>query len=922
MRKQAAKVLAGVAVCLGIDLGGLHAQMIADITAPVQTEFGLYQPYLVAVTPSIPPYTITPNFSNVVNFTSFSFSEDELAVLRQHQFVVSPRRVGGGASSYKEIYDLYHECREQGIPILVTTDAMLHTFHLCFDYILKTCEQRRFFGDLNQLLDALLDQATRDYQAASVPLARQATALNLNYLIVAKALLDTQFDRNANVLPPEARLYDQELELIYRPPATTQYPTTLFGPDYLEDYTQYKPRGHYTKSDSLKHYFRAMMWLGRMTFSYEQPDKTLGALLLTRALKTGVVGLRKADEVWVNIYLPTVFFVGKSDDINFYQYDSLGAMVYGRDYQALAVDALADTAALGAFMRQAQKLPGPKIVSGDAIPNGFRLMGQRFIPDSWVMDELVFNKLPDRIWPRGLDVMAVLGSQRAYELLEWDRQHYTGYQRRLGMLCAEFAAYPAATWAQNVYWNWLYCLMPLLFPKGQGFPAFMQSVAWTDKELFAALASWAELRHDTILYAKQSGTETGAKPASLLQQGYVEPNPWLYARLASLARYLRTGLDDRDLLFDEFRWSLETLEELLVQLKTIAEKELADVPLTGEEYQTICHLGTSIETIVKFSPWAGGGLPWGEEEDEMPVIADVHTEHNSGRVLEVGVGYPYAVYAICPVEGELKIVKGAGFAYYEFTSAERLTDEQWRQTLQEGGQPSHPEWAASFLAETAWAHRAPAPYRQRKEGIFGLVATVSPDTVRAGEVVTVSVVPNAAGYPLVAAPVLTVVAPDGSILRTVTTTPQDFGYQATVRTEDFPEGLIWLVAEGVCRQWAGAGDTIRYRTRLVVRSAQVAPAGRQTDPRAFGLFPLYPNPGKGPVTLRYSLPAAEVVELGIYDVAGRLVRLLASGPRSGGEYLVQWDGQDERGQVVPAGIYFGRLRAGAQVARQMLVLTR
>ncbi|MDZ7393435.1 MAG: DUF3160 domain-containing protein [candidate division KSB1 bacterium] len=905
---------------LAVVAGG-YAQMLADITAPVHTEFGLYEPYLVTATPSIPPYGVAPDLSNVVNSAQFTFSPEELFLLRQNQFVVTPRCGGGPATGYTEIYDLYNECREQEIPILVTTDAMLHTFHLCFDYILKTCEERRFFADLNNLLSALLGQATRDYQDSATPLGQQAAVLNLNYLIVAKALLDTTFDKDGNVLPPEARVYDQELELIYHPPGTTQYPTPLFGPHYLEDYTQYKPRGHYTKSDSLKHYFRAMMWLGRMTFSYGEPDKTLGALLLTRSLQSLPVGAREAKQVWEGIYLPTVFFVGKSDDINFYQYDSLAIAVYGSQYPGLSVDALADTSRLGPFMRAAQKLPAPKIVSGDVIPNGFRLMGQRFIPDSWVMDELVFSKLPDRIWPRGLDVMAVLGSERAYELLEWDRQIYCHYEKRLNELRAEFAAYPDATWAQNVYWNWLYCLMPLLFPKGEGFPAFMQSVAWVDKELFAALASWAELRHDTILYAKQSGTETGASPPSILQQGYVEPNPWLYARLASLARYLKAGLDDRGLLFENFRWSLEKLEELLLQLKTIAEKELANISPTGQEYSTICDIGRTIEAIVKFSPWGGEGTAPGEA-DEMPVIADVHTDHNSGNVLEVGVGYPYAIYAICPVEGELKIAKGAGFAYYEFISPERLTDEQWRTILQKGEQPAHPEWAASFLAEVGWVNSTPSPYYTRQRNLFGLVATVSPDTVRAGEPVDVSIVPTVMGYPLLAMPLITVTAPDGSLLQRLAAMESGYGYRATVETTDFPEGVLWVAVQGALRDWGGVIDTVRYRTRLVVRSTQSVQPHPPANARAFALLPGYPNPASGKVTLTYWLPAAQAVEFSIYDPRGRLIRLQAWGAQSAGEHQLQWDGMDENGQQVPAGVYLARVRAGSQVAHQKLVLTR
>ncbi|MCR4439561.1 MAG: DUF3160 domain-containing protein [candidate division KSB1 bacterium] len=890
------------------------AQMLAGITAPVQTEFGIYRPYPVSVVPAIPPYTLAPELSNVCNFSRFAFSAEELALLRQNQFVVTPRRLTGGGTGYKEVYDLYNECREQGIPILVTTDAMLHTFHLCFDYILKTCEEQRFFGDLNELLAVLLAQATRDYQSATLALARQAAALNVNYLIVAKALLDTNFAKDDNVLPPEARLYDEELELIYHPPGCTQWPSPLFGPDYLEDYTQYKPRGHYTRSDSLKHYFRAMMWLGRMTFACAEADKTLGALLLTRCLRNLAVGSRQGQEVWEDIYLPTVFFVGKSDDINFYQYDSLAAAVYGSQYTALDVDALADSAGLGPFMRLAQKLPGSKIVSGDTIPKGFRLMGQRFIPDSWVMDQLVYNQLPDRIWPRGLDVMAVLGSQRAYDLLAHDRRTFTGYEKRLNELRAEFAAYPPATWAQNVYWNWLYCLLPLLFPKGQGFPAFMQALAWVDKELFAALASWAELRHDTILYAKQSGTETGVRPLNALEQGYVEPNPWLYARLAALASYLRAGLQARGLLFENFRPSLQSMEDLLLNLKGIAEKELRAESLTFDEYRLICNIGETIETIVTFSLWPGGGPGFGEE-DEMPVIADVHTEHNTARFLEVGVGYPYAIYAICPVEGQLKIAKGVGFAYYEFISPERLTDEQWREMLKKGQQPPHPEWAASFVAEAGWPNSNPMAYYPHKSGMVALLVAVNPDSVAAGGAVQVSIQSNF-GYPRLSGAEVTAETRDGIVLMSLRATAQGDAYVATIPTAGFPCGRIWVSVVATLPGGWEMPDTLGYRTSFVVRGAQGVEGERQ-GPTGFALLPGYPNPTAGVAALRYTIPAAQEVELVVFDLKGRMVRTLAVGPQTAGEHVAAWDARD-----VPAGVYLVRLRAGTQKAWQKLIVTR
>jgi len=118
---------------------------------------------------------------------------------------------------------------------------------------------------------------------------------------------------------------------------------------------------------------------------------------------------------------------------------------------------------------------------------------------------------PQRCFPRGLDVMAVLGSQRAYDILraEGDTEYQgedTSYDKQLGELRKEFSAFTEEDWNRNLYWGWLRALKPLLKDFGQGYPTFMQTEAWKDKELQTTLASWTELRHDTILYAKQSYT--------------------------------------------------------------------------------------------------------------------------------------------------------------------------------------------------------------------------------------------------------------------------------------------------------------------------------------------------------------------------------------------------------------------------------
>ena len=161
----------------------------------------------------------------------------------------------------------------------------------------------------------------------------------------------------------------------------------------------------------------------------------------------------------------------------------------------------------------------------------------------------------------------------------------------------------------------------------------MQTTAWQDKELTTALASWAELRHDTILYAKQSYTLRAiALPPEEPEPvaGYVEPVPEVYGRLLVLAKMNREGLDEAGLLDDSSRSRLESLETILERLKEISTKELEDEELTAED----------IEFINDFGERLNGAIAGVDDKSKTTtIVADVHTDSNTGQVLEEGVGY-------------------------------------------------------------------------------------------------------------------------------------------------------------------------------------------------------------------------------------------------------------------------------------------
>ena len=87
-----------------------------------------------------------------------------------------------------------------------------------------------------------------------------------------------------------------------------------------------------------------------------------------------------------------------------------------------------------------------------------------------------------------------------------------------------------------------------------------------------------------------------------------------------------------------------------------------------------------------------------EEDKKMALVADVHTDPNTGEVLQVAVGNPCELYAVIPSKGKNYLAVGACFSYYEFTKpmSERMTDKQWQELTD---RPAMPEWTRSFVTQ-------------------------------------------------------------------------------------------------------------------------------------------------------------------------------------------------------------------------------
>jgi len=695
------------------------AQTAVNKVLPQSAEASKFAPYEnieVDVTPQVPAYAAEANLGNVVNKDRFSLSDKAKELLVENNFVVTE-------AYHQEFFPLYEDNRYDKIPNFVTTDSIVHNYHLMFDYLLKNLEEEKLIPELKNLNSLMLADALKQYETLVGTEWEEAALRNVGFFAVGSKLLDPTIETPAIVKDK----VDAELALIEAKGGISSSPLWKRGNvELLEDYSQYIPRGHYDKSEELKAYFKAMMWYGRLTFRFKEDEEIKSAILITTALNNA-----NNQTSWDIIYEPTNFFVGKSDDITYYQVDEILKKVYSGNPSLTDVQEKFEDVKVELSKLEPPQINSMPIYNAEIQPDreaeikGFRFMGQRFTIDASVFQRLIYREVGDkqhtcadkdnwnaadaRYLPKALDVTAAMGSDEAYDLLnEASETDYACYKENMTMMKDYISGLDTDTWTQNLYWGWLYSLRPLTQEKTTGYPIFMQNQAWTRKDLNSYLGSYTELKHDTILYAKQVYAELGGGPDITYtddDRGYVEPNVDVYARLAGLLKMTEAGLEARNLLSAANKDNLSKMAELVLQLKIISEKELNNETLTDEEYELIRSYGGQIEHFwleVNKKDLEKSGLSNDSYLSQNPaaLVADVATDPN-GSVLEEGTGYINDIYVVVEVDGKIKIAKGGVYSYYEFSwpMDDRLTDKKWWELLDSENAPLLPSWTAMFATK-------------------------------------------------------------------------------------------------------------------------------------------------------------------------------------------------------------------------------
>lgn len=632
--------------------------------------------------PSVESYQVEADLSNVENADRFYLQDHMVKKLVENNFVVCD-------GTWSEFFDLYEQNRYLQVPVFVTTDSMMHTYHLYFALLQKNTESNYLTDLTGKFSSRMYEDSLAQYQELEGTEWEDAALKNVAFFAVGAELMGQEVAD----LPTGAKtIASQEQQLILDARSVEESPLT----GDWEDYSQYKPRGYYEGNEELEQYFRAMMWYGRRNFAQTNETQNREALLMTLALQED----SEAQEAWNAVYSITSFFAGASDDAGYQEYAPIIEEVYGKDVTLEKL--VGDDKSFEKYVKRIQTLDPPAINSevfaddeGETdktqLAKGFRFMGQRFSLDEAVFTQLCYSKVKEnpegekRMLPDALDVPAAMGSDKAVELLQENGAFtYAGYEENLEKVQTKIREKPDSFWNASLYANWLYTLNPLLEERGEGYPSFMTNEEWQKKNLEGFLGSWTELKHDTVLYSKQFVAEMGGGDEEVDDRGYVEPMPELYHRLSVLTQKTAYGLEKFGVINDTDKENLARLEELADQLTTISIKELTNEPLTEAEFELIRSYGGNLEHF-----WEEAVKEQSESESrpyssEFPaaLVVDVATDPN-GTVLEEAIGGISEIYVVVPVDGKLRIAKGGVFTYYQFEQplSDRMTDSQWRQKL-------------------------------------------------------------------------------------------------------------------------------------------------------------------------------------------------------------------------------------------------
>ena len=646
------------------------------------------------------------------------------------------------------------------VPIFVTTDLFAHSQHLLFDRLLQHVEQEVFSPRLILLTEKFREKISEDLQKYP---SNETANIAEKYFAVASAILKLTpnvEDHGEEVMPDKDSVLSEygeeiceEVEKIFEAAAMQGSSALAFsdGSTYIEDYTQYKPRGHYTQNERLKAYFRAMMWFGRINFPLPESSRDSSDSRESLAQNMFKIGIYINDIImqdeslyalWKSVFDPITVLIGESDDLSFDDIIPLWKSVGAENVlEWISDENVANFASLSR-----EKLKSPLIASTSAFyanqsegdfsnpeninpAMGWRFLGQRFTYDAWIFQHVTSPRLFGRMMASGLDIASAFGSNSADVILEnatvknglglggygiedidesFGKTVFKELKTILGRFKKFFGSKDEKFWSET-YYNSVLALTKAQaeFEQGAGF-FFTEKPLWNIKSLESSLGTWAELKHDTILYTKQpyaaemGGGDDSPSPTYRTDKlpspvHYIEPNLKFFTELCVSWKVFQNIFERYKLFDDDSKYAVSQIEKICLRALNIVASEVKDEKVSKDDLDWIGTIPQLLaKSVIPFSNYST--VVTDNDQFKMALVADVLTNAEIGSVLEVAVGIPHRIYvALNDKQGGKRIAVGYTFNYYEFTHPmnDRLTDEQWKAMVYDNESEAakrKPEW--------------------------------------------------------------------------------------------------------------------------------------------------------------------------------------------------------------------------------------
>lgn len=634
---------------------------------------------------------IGANMGNIVNSIQFGEIPDTLLS------TLSNNGIAVVEAKHEQLFHVYDQNVYDCIPNFVTTDLYVQLLHMHYSNLMKRLEKDVLYNKFYDVLSKLSkDVELITLTAEDTTLQSRAGKFTWAYFAIASNL----FYNNDNRAIPDIYTGTYEEELL-KIDAHSE-----IGSDFLNyelfDYSQLKPRGHYTHSEELAKYFKGVKWLLTAPFIVSSDEGLTSAIITAYCLKKDGLKAYKEIESFMS------FIAGKPDNLSLIDL----VEILQADYNDLDLNGLLSNENLKDIRAKLIAKENERIViaSGDAAVSEelkkkrMYFMAGRYTFDAEILQRLVYlgDKGNRREMPKGLDVYATLGSEKAEDLLIntfKEAKNWPAYPDTLNNLKKEFSAFNS--WTENAYTRRMYANNSLLEVKKNS-PYFMHYDAWLTKSLTTALAGWTQLKHEVVLYAKQpSGAqcgEGGIPPPEIV--GYVEPNVAFWKNAQDLLEATSKTLKENDLETEALEFLNKKLINMAQFFEIVSRKELSGEKVSDKEHWRLAYIGGEVENLT-LTIMDTDHFQMNSPERQIALATDVYTHNGTdgSYCLQEAVGYGNEIFVVVEINGLLYLTRGAVLSYYEFKhpSGDRLTDEKWQSILLNGDNPPPPAWTTKIF---------------------------------------------------------------------------------------------------------------------------------------------------------------------------------------------------------------------------------